>query len=94
MREEDDWRLQSQEKYLKGVAIWWKKYTRYSERWDHDHCSFCWAEFSEDEAGALREGYTSEGDYHWICEQCFEDFKDLFDWELMRTKESDAPNEI
>jgi hypothetical protein len=81
MREEDDWRLQGQEEYLKGIRLFRKKYTRHSESWDHDHCEFCWAKFSEEDyAEALHEGYATEDDYRWVCEQCFEDFKDLFDW--------------
>ena len=94
MREENDWRLQGQEKYLKGVSLWRKQYTRYSESWDHDHCSFCWIEFSEDEPGALREGYTTKGDYHWVCERCFEDFKDMFEWKVIQAEESNASNAI
>jgi hypothetical protein len=87
MREGDDWRLQGQEKYLKGVTLFWKKYTRYSERWDHDHCEFCWAKFIEEySTDGLHEGYATEDSYRWICEECFEDFKDLFDWRVMQPK--------
>ena len=45
MAEKNDWRLTGQENYLKGVTLYWKKYSRYSDTWDHDHCDFCWAEF-------------------------------------------------
>ena len=79
-----DWRLTNQQKYLQGVAIWWKKYSRYSQSWDHDHCAFCWATFSECEG--TQYGYATEGNYHWICNQCFEDFKDLFDWHVIDAK--------
>lgn len=81
-----DWRLQGQEKYLHGVPVWWKTYTRYRESWDHDHCAFCWAKFSEDEQAEEREGYATEGDYHWICNLCFEDFKDSFAWQVIDAK--------
>jgi hypothetical protein len=88
MREENDWRLQGQEKYLKGVPLWRKEYARYSESWDHDHCQFCWDKFmEEDYPEVLHEGYATEDDERWICEQCFEDFKDLFDWKVMKGKE-------
>ena len=90
MREEDDWRLQGQEEYLKGIPLWWKKYVRYSETWEHDHCEFCWAKFmEEDYPDVLHEGYASEDNYRWICAQCFDDFKDLFEWQVMTEKNSD-----
>ena len=93
MREDNDWRLQGQGAYLKGVSLCWKKYARYSESWEHDHCEFCWAKFMEaDYPDVLHEGYATEDNYRWVCEQCFEDFKDLFGWEVMRAGGSDAPN--
>jgi hypothetical protein len=39
----------------------------------------------------LQEGYATEDNYRWICEECFEDFKDLFDWKVMQARNS---NEI
>ena len=89
MREENDWRLTNQEQYLKGVSLWWKKYAPDSDSWEHDHCEFCWAKFmAEASPDVLQEGYATEDNYHWICEQCFEDFKDLFQWKVMQAKES------
>lgn len=86
MREENDWRLRGQEEYLKAVPLWWKKYTRRSESWEHEHCEFCWAKFmQEDYPEVLHEGYTTEDNYRWICEQCFEDFKDSFEWKVIQT---------
>jgi hypothetical protein len=81
MREENDWRLQGQERYLKGSTLSWKHYTRFSETWEHDHCEFCWAKFAEaDNPNALHEGYATPDNYRWICAPCFEDFADLFNW--------------
>lgn len=57
-----DWRLQGQEKYLKGVELRWQVYRRYPEKpdWDHDHCEFCWAKFMvEDYPDVLHEGYST-----------------------------------
>ena len=81
---EADWRLTNQLNYLRGVTLEWRTYTRPSERWDHDHCSFCWAEFMDSEGpDILREGYTTPDAYHWVCQQCFNDFKVLFEWRVI-----------
>jgi hypothetical protein len=85
MADEQDWRLLNQESYLRGVRLQRKRYRAYSESWEHDHCSFCWATFSElDEPDELHEGYATEDDYYWICDTCYEDFKGRFQWELVR----------
>jgi hypothetical protein len=87
MREENDWRLTNQQSYLKGVTLIWRKYRRYSDTWDHDHCEFCWEKFMDiGDPEVLREGYATEDDYRWICEQCFEDFKDIFNWKIIQIK--------
>ena len=78
---EDDWRPTGQEKYLQGVTLFHRQYTRWSENWDHDHCSFCMAKsMVEHHPDVLNEGYCTEDAYRWVCEQCFEDFKERFEW--------------
>jgi len=81
---DEDWRLQGQEAYLTGVTLYHKEYTRYSEAWDHDHCEFCGISFAE--VGlipeALHVGYTTSDNYRWICDKCFLDFKDTFQWNV------------
>lgn len=92
MREENDWRLQGQEKYLKGAKLVFKAYRQYPQKpnRDHDHCSFCWAKFSLDEriVDRLQQGYATLDDRRWICPTCFEDFKDLFEWEVVAIPDS------
>jgi len=78
----NDWRLQGQDEYLMAVKLYYRQYKKYSERWDHDHCSFCWAKFSEYE-GDLHEGYCTLDHYHWVCSKCFEDFKEMFCWQVV-----------
>jgi hypothetical protein len=34
----------------------------------------------EDLPDVLHRGYSTEDDYHWICESCYQDFVDIFDW--------------
>ena len=83
MIEKDDWRLQGQEKELMGVTLYFKKYKASNKKSDHDHCEFCWQKFMEyDNPDIIYEGYTTENEYHWICEECYEDFKKMFQWNL------------
>lgn len=78
----DDWRRQGQEEYLKEKTLIKRKYHPYREGWDHDHCEFCGDKFSLDEVD-LHIGYSTVNGYHWICERCFVDFKDEFNWKLI-----------
>lgn len=77
-----DWRLQGQERYLKGVEISWAPYEPFREGWDHDHCEFCNRKFAL-KGGDFTEGYVTRDKYHWICRDCYEDFKSLFDWRVV-----------
>lgn len=96
MVDKQDWRLTSQDKYLKGKVLVRKKYRAPSPTWDHDHCAFCWARFMEQPwPDTLQEGYTTEDEYYWICPECFEDFKEMFGWivreEGIATPQSSSP---
>ena len=88
MVEDDDWRLCNQESYMMDLA--WRRitYRRRSKTWDHDHCNFCWATFmEEDYPDVLHECYAAEN--HWVCPQCFEDFKERFRWSVDDTAAPD-----
>ncbi len=83
MREENDWRLTNQLSYLKGAALAWRAYSPSSETWEHDHCVFCWIKFMPgNQPGVLREGYATPDQYRWVCKTCFDDFRDLFEWQV------------
>ncbi len=77
--EPDDWRRQGQETYLKGITLFHKSYHSQEKEWDHDHCEFCGEKFSETGDG-LKDGYATADNYHWICNACFNDFKEEFGW--------------
>ena len=77
----DDWRRQGQEKYLKGVILLHRMYQPYRPGWEHDHCEFCGNKFSLNQ-GDLKEGYSTKNGYHWVCSDCFNDFKNEFNWKV------------
>lgn len=76
-----DWRLTHQLTYLKGSKLIRMKYSARQTHTDHDHCELCMETFSDD--GGLKCGYCTPAHYHWICEECFRDFKDLFGWTVI-----------
>lgn len=83
-----DWRLTNQEKFLKGVSLRYDKYSPRS-RSDHEHCEFCWDKFGEGES-MLHWGYCTLDKYRWICEQCYNDFKDQFEWTIVDGRTGDG----
>ncbi len=84
---EGDWRLRGQENYLMGKKLYFIRFQKHSEEWNHEHCDFCWAKFSDFE-GDLHEGYCTgpdnKGSEYWICPECYNDFKDRFGWKLSK----------
>ncbi len=85
MKEQNDWRLCGQERFLFGVNLRWSQWTspESNPAWDHDHCEFCWKTFMSSESPEVeRAGYTTDNRKHWICPDCFEDFKTRFQWKI------------
>ena len=74
----NDWRLTNQENFLKGETLKHSKWVTLEESWDHDHCSFCWDTIDT----STNMAYCTTDYYHWICEDCYADFKELFEWKL------------
>ena len=54
--------------YLEGekIGLFW-----------HEHCEFCWDKAMTDTEGIF---YCTDDMYTWVCEGCFDDFKDDFRW--------------
>lgn len=77
----DDWRLDFQMDYLYGKEL---KHERFwsDDIQDHAHCEFCLDRIST-LAEDLHEGYCTEDEYWWICDACFNDFKDMFQWKVV-----------
>ena len=74
----NDWRITNQKEYLYQKRLLHIPYEQPDENWDHDHCAFCWEKIDKRTPIA----YATEDKYHWICEQCYNDFKDMFEWEV------------
>ena len=83
MREKNDWRLTNQERYLKGATLVWMTYRPANPQNDHDHCEFCFAKFMQERfPETLQEGYSTSDRHRWVCKPCFDDFADLFQWNV------------
>ena len=81
----DDWRLRGQEEYLFNKSFIHTKYIA-SKGYLHKHCEFCWHKFMENCDGVKNcsnEGYCTEDGLYWVCESCFNDFKDTLDFVLI-----------
>jgi hypothetical protein len=90
MIEKDDWRLTAgpisgREEELKNIPLYYIPFQPLSDRWDHEHCVFCWEKFYL-HPECLQAGYCTgpqnSRDADWICPGCYEDFKEMFNWTL------------
>jgi hypothetical protein len=52
------------------------------------------AQFVRDHSDVMTEGYAAQGtgpqgedDYHWICDGCFADFRQSFEWRVVSAPE-------
>ncbi|MCH5348206.1 MAG: hypothetical protein J1E40_02690 [Oscillospiraceae bacterium] len=82
----DDWRRNGQEKYLTDTElIFTDIFKRFSDKWEHEHCEFCMEKFSAAD-NDLHSGYCTSDRLHWICPECFEDFKEEFRWTVSDSK--------
>ncbi|MGK9165810.1 hypothetical protein KXR53_05905 [Inquilinus limosus] len=77
-------------KHLKGARLQYRRYERWSETWDHDHCAGCWAKFMEAGGPDIQdEGYTTCDDYEegagyeWVCRECFDILKEHMQWTVV-----------
>lgn len=77
----NDWRLFNQDLYLNNAILQKKRFIPHSVENDHTHCEFCWNKFSDSTAD-LHEGYATKDEKYWVCEICYNDFKNMFHWTL------------
>jgi hypothetical protein len=65
--------------YLVGEKLLHTHYMTYNENWDHDHFEFC--NYIIEYKSKIF--YCTEDEYYWVCEECFDEFKDLFKWQVL-----------
>lgn len=84
-----DWRLQGQERYLRGIQLSHQNYSKYHVESDHDHCEFCGRKFTaiKSDEDSVQHGYVTSDNYHWVCDECFNDFHLQFKWTVVSEHE-------
>ena len=85
---DNDWRIVNQDKYLFRRHLVKCCFTD-SEKYDHAHCSFCWEKFGNAE-GMTRMGYRVVDGPWWVCENCFNDFRNRFEWKTNERGQGDG----
>ena len=63
------------QEYLEGEKI---------QHFWHEHCELCYEKAMTDISGIF---YCTEDMKHWICEECFNDFKEQFNWQEKSAEE-------
>lgn len=63
------------EEYLEGEKI---------QQFWHQHCDFCMEKAETSKECVF---YTTKDMKHWICSQCFEDFRERFNWNVLPSDE-------
>ena len=80
----DDWRLMGQEKYLQGVTVKKVQPKKYvvgkNSHLFHTHCEFCMETITGDSS---EECFATLDNRHWICKDCFQDFSNQFNWNVV-----------
>ena len=67
--------------HLKTIIQRSKK-TYETEQNDHEHCCFCCEKIDKENP----EAYCTTDLNDWICLQCYEDFKEQFQWQIEKGK--------
>lgn len=74
----NDWRIRGQEASLRGKTFIKREFQPWPDSWDHEHCGFCFEKFAK--LLGVQYGYAALDSYDWVCEACYSDFKEMFDF--------------
>lgn len=75
----EDWRIMGQEGYLKDKKLQHRKFSQAMRTKDNDQCDFCYSFLDRNHQGASY-AYFEPITRSWICERCYQDFKEHFNW--------------
>lgn len=79
-----DWRRRNPQAFLHGLAFRLIPWCSDEPAWDHDHGEFCFAKLApEGPPSAAHTGYASLDLKVWVCEDCFPDFVEEFEWQVI-----------
>lgn len=92
--EKNDWRNRGQEDYLMNVELRKKSFHANSPNStddprkynDHEHCDFCFKKIMENCGGMIDcdvDGYCTIDEKTWICNDCFNEFRNEFGWVIL-----------
>jgi hypothetical protein len=89
--------LASYDAALKGVYLHRRPYFQWALNWDHDHCEFCRIAFvvkgdASAEPPNVTEGWTTDDESDWICNTCFDKYRERFNWKVRNRLSSDRPD--
>lgn len=69
------------QEFLVGRRLIFCKFTPDGES-EHEHCNMCGAKFSIN-PGDLHIGYRTDDSIGWVCPECYDYYKDEYDWTVM-----------
>lgn len=78
----NDWRLTGQDEYMKNVKLKLivpSEIHKKDSLW-HVHCEFCMRTIDNSYKESC---YCTLDNYRWICTQCYNDFKEMFNWTVV-----------
>lgn len=66
----------NQARWIRGCSLVCREY-RSRPDWKDDHCTACWAQFSETPGSSiLSEGFATYTRWDWLCGNCFEELRE------------------
>lgn len=80
-----EWYIREYEEktYLHNKELYFQHFP--CEEGNHDHCELCWARFSKYSTD-FKIGYYEPLSKSWLCPDCYNELKSLFQWTLAGQK--------
>ena len=76
-----EWNVEESDISLNNHVLHRKIFSDRLKDTEHEHCEFCSALFGSQKRDFV-EGYCTEDYYYWICDHCYNEFKDEFNWTI------------